>query len=465
MYTGGFFDKLVSYYSNDRHIERRSVVLNVMLLGAGLISFLAFALTLERFVRLGNEYQGESPWLLAGILVVFVFLYWLSKIGKIGLVSVLFFVMFLVIATLVEMKAGVQNPMGLLLFAFVIILSGILFDSRFLLWIFLLIFGDLFLISYLQIEGFTEPYLKWRLTKFDYEIAVGYLIFPIIIALVSWLYNREIFKALSKAEKSEQELKKERDLLEVRVEQRTKELKKSQMEKIAQLSNFAEYGKSVVGILHDLVNPVTAISLNLDHIDKMKNRERKIKEIMQYSKRALSAANKLETFISSFKNKIGCRREQEWFEVDKEMREVLKFFSYKVKRNDIEVELIIEPDLKIYGDLVHFDQVVSNLFSNSIESYEGIKREEKKILVIAGKFNNNILFVWQDYGCGIADENIKKIFDPFFTSKGENKNIGMGLAIVRNIIEDDFGGTINVDSQLNKGTTFYISLPRKLRKK
>jgi signal transduction histidine kinase len=64
---------------------------------------------------------------------------------------------------------------------------------------------------------------------------------------------------------------------------------------------------------------------------------------------------------------------------------------------------------------------------------------------------------FEDNGCGIAKENLPRIFEPFYTTKGQ-KGTGLGLAVIWGII-DNHDGTINVDSELNKGTTFTILLP------
>ena len=62
-----------------------------------------------------------------------------------------------------------------------------------------------------------------------------------------------------------------------------------------------------------------------------------------------------------------------------------------------------------------------------------------------------------DNGCGISKEDLSKIFDPFFSTKGQ-KGTGLGLAVIWGIV-DNHNGTINVDSELGKGTTFTIRLP------
>ena len=64
-----------------------------------------------------------------------------------------------------------------------------------------------------------------------------------------------------------------------------------------------------------------------------------------------------------------------------------------------------------------------------------------------------------DSGTGIAEENLRKIFDPFFTTKEPGKGTGQGLAISHAIVTKKHGGSIAVESELGKGTTFILRLP------
>jgi C4-dicarboxylate-specific signal transduction histidine kinase len=111
-----------------------------------------------------------------------------------------------------------------------------------------------------------------------------------IIAVMSWLSNHEIEKSLKRARKSEIELKKERDLLEIRVDERTKELREAQLEKLTQMGHFAELGKLASGVIHDLVNPITAVSLNLGQLKNINSDE--INGVRVYLNQALEATKK-----------------------------------------------------------------------------------------------------------------------------------------------------------------------------
>ncbi len=109
------------------------------------------------------------------------------------------------------------------------------------------------------------------------------------------------------------------------------------------------------------------------------------------------------------------------------------------------------PEVTIDKDLM--EQVVLNLVSNAAEA----SGEEQPVVISAGKNGTgNTWVAVQDFGCGMDERTRKMIFNPFFSTK--TRGTGLGLSIVHRIVEQH-GGTIEVVSELNQGTTFIISLP------
>ena len=78
-------------------------------------------------------------------------------------------------------------------------------------------------------------------------------------------------------------------------------------------------------------------------------------------------------------------------------------------------------------------------------------------MAVAGSWPDHLMIEVSDNGCGMNEETIKKIFDPFFTIKSPGKGIGLGLTISHNLIEQ-IGGRIEVESEPNKGSTFKLIL-------
>ncbi len=148
------------------------------------------------------------------------------------------------------------------------------------------------------------------------------------------------------------------------------------------------------------------------------------------------------------------------FNLQETIDRALSLVEYKLEKSNIEVEKDYEKSLKIYyGDSQHIEQVIINLVLNAVDSMpQGGK------LLISTSFNNSAALIGiQDNGIGISPENIDKIFDPFFTTKEPGKGTGLGLSVSYNIIKEH-GGDISVESEVNRGTKFIVSLPLNLNR-
>ncbi len=128
------------------------------------------------------------------------------------------------------------------------------------------------------------------------------------------------------------------------------------------------------------------------------------------------------------------------------------------KRPLINIEIIKEMDEgipKIEGNSVYFEQIFLNLIRNASQAMQGMKGK----IIIKGRLNNNYIHIAiQDTGPGIPKENLKKVFNAFYTTKEEG--MGMGLYIIDNIIRT-FGGRLVLESELGRGSTFTVVLPIK----
>ncbi len=105
------------------------------------------------------------------------------------------------------------------------------------------------------------------------------------------------------------------------------------------------------------------------------------------------------------------------------------------------------------------NQVFLNLIVNAAHAISGAQRETGRITVRTSVQDDDVEVIFEDNGCGIAQENIDKIYDPFFTTKEVGKGTGQGLAISRSIVVDRHGGTIEVNSTVGEGTRFTLRLP------
>lgn len=428
--------------------QRQEFILNTLLLSSLFIAFIAIT---RIAIRIGlsedNAARLDRLYLLIVIFAVFLALYLLSRLRFYKISAVILTLLYLILGTFTLLVWGIALPTGLMVYVLVIVMAGILLGTRFALLItFLTCFNLLFLIE-LNLRGTIQPDLAWSLIPPGLSDAIGFATFLIIIFIVSWLSNREIEKSLMRARKSEKALKEERDLLEVKVLERTRELQRSQREKVAQLYRFAEWGKVASGIFHDLANPLTTISLNLEKMGA------DIQSVML--ERALEATRSMERFIQLAQKQIRDEREFIWFAPAEELGLVLHGLDAKVSAKDIVIEVDIDPAIRLYGSPIKFYQLLNNLVNNAIDSYDTVSAQHKSriVKITMEELSQEIILRVHDQGSGIAPKDLKRIFQPFFTTKGEY-GTGIGLSICRDIMEKDFAGGIVVESTSEKGTTF-----------
>ena len=135
------------------------------------------------------------------------------------------------------------------------------------------------------------------------------------------------------------------------------------------------------------------------------------------------------------------------------VREAVGTLRHRAEQQGIKVVFDLAdnlPELRC-GELI---QVFLNLTKNAYDAMKG----GGSLTLTSRREGDKAVISIADSGCGMPDEIMNRIFDPFFTTKGPSEGTGLGLAICHDIVEKH-GGTIVVDSILDQGTTFTISLP------
>jgi signal transduction histidine kinase len=268
--------------------------------------------------------------------------------------------------------------------------------------------------------------------------------------VVAWLSNREIERSLRRARKSEHDLKEERDLLEVKVDERTHELQAAQLEKLDHLYRFAEFGQIASGLFHDLTSILNALALRADTTD-------------QSLSKAFGVQAEIDEFVRAVRKQLSRENIQEYFSPRDIISQVMHLVSHKCQVDHINISFENEySSLNYFGDPTRFHQVVINLVMNAIDSFKNfsnIPAGRKNIIIRLSKKKDHIVFEVEDNGCGIPRNIQDKIFESFFTTKSNGGGIGIGLAMTKRIVEKDFKGTITVESEEGVGARFIVRLP------
>lgn len=229
------------------------------------------------------------------------------------------------------------------------------------------------------------------------------------------------------------------------------------MEKLAQVVHLAKFGRLASGIVHDIINPLTAVSLNLEQIESSKIKG--VKDTRKHIEQALAANKRMESFVSAVKRQIQQQEEKSLFSVNKEIDQAISILAYKSRKENVKIKFEASKEIEVFGNSIKMHQSITNLIADAIDAYKDQQKKNKLILIKLDKKNGTINLSIEDWGMGIAKKNISKIFDPFFTTKGVHEGTGIGLTTVKDVIEKDFNGTIRVKSQEGTGTTFFVAFP------
>jgi signal transduction histidine kinase len=143
--------------------------------------------------------------------------------------------------------------------------------------------------------------------------------------------------------------------------------------------------------------------------------------------------------------------------VNSKLDEALKIARYAVALQEIDVRKSYEPDVAVKGDPDELLHVFVNLITNAVQAMEQRGTLTLETATLDGATQVRV----SDTGCGIPPELRSRIFEPFFTTKPPGKGTGLGLYNIKNVIHR-MHGSIAIESQVGRGSTFTITFPREL---
>lgn len=408
-----------------------------------------------------ENFQGGS--LLLSIFAVIFFFYIIDtfrrghrKLANLVVPAVLFF------SSLdIMWVQGPENSYGLLLAVMYILVVSIIFYGWALFSFILLFLASYITIFYLELRGIITPDLSWQAKGMNYSDMIGIFIILLFIVYNAWRFNQEIGTSLTELGRSQSLLQKEKELLESRVAERTKELQREQAEKFSEISRLTEFGRLARGLFHDFASPLTALSLNLGQLKK----EKLGKEMKRYLLEANTAAENMRRLIDSTAEYSKGKITSHTFSVSECLNDTYLMYNYKAKIAGVSLVFPDGDSVAIFGNRVRFSRLIGNLVINSLEAYEqrrdAIRPNVKKEIVIKLQPNKTSLkIIIEDNALGIPEEVLDRVFEPFQSTKDQTKHIGIGLSMCKDIVESDFRGTISVKSRPGSGTSFIITIPQ-----
>jgi PAS domain S-box-containing protein len=226
---------------------------------------------------------------------------------------------------------------------------------------------------------------------------------------------------------------------------------------LAQADKLSSIGLLAAGVAHEINTPLAVISSYAQMLSKQLRGDARLgpvlDKITQQSFRAAEIANGLLNFSRTSTTEF---RETDLNQV---IRDTLSLLEHQFKTAQIDVDLDLAEQLpRINGNPGKLQQVFLNLLLNAKEAMPGGGNLRVSTLV-----NGHVAALITDSGSGIAPEHLKRIYDPFFTTKttprpGDRRGTGLGLSVSYGIIQEH-AGKIHVESAIGAGTTFHLEFP------
>lgn len=243
-----------------------------------------------------------------------------------------------------------------------------------------------------------------------------------------------------------------------------KELKETEV-KLIQSEKMASLGQLVAGVAHEINTPLGAINNNNSIFSKAIDKFCASQEINSKSEMYLKiikdtlsineeAISRITEIVKSLKNFARLdESEHKKADLHEGINNTILLIKHELHNKiNIELEFAEIPLVLCYPNLLN--QVFMNLIVNAIQSI----KDKGTITIKTEIKDNNVLISFKDTGIGIKSENLAKVFDPGYTTKGIGVGTGLGLSICYQIIEKH-NGRIIVNSQIGEGTTFVLVLP------
>ena len=229
---------------------------------------------------------------------------------------------------------------------------------------------------------------------------------------------------------------------------------------------MASIGRLAAGVAHEINNPLAIINEKaglMKDLFLFKEEYKQNDMLMGLLDSILSSVTRCGRIT---KRLLGFARHMDVsiqsINLEEVVREVLGFLNKEAEYRSIQISIEIADNLpNIDTDAGRLQQVILNIINNAFAAMENNGHLQVKASM-AGK--DNIVLSISDTGCGIPESDIKRVFEPFFSTKTGKGGTGLGLSITYGLVEQ-LGGTIDVSSEVNRGTTFTITLPLAIQEK
>jgi two-component system NtrC family sensor kinase len=226
-------------------------------------------------------------------------------------------------------------------------------------------------------------------------------------------------------------------------------------EQLQQREKLSSIGLLAAGVAHEVNTPLTGVSsytqMLLGMLAENDPKHALLQKVRTQAERATNIVNNLLNF-----SRTGSATEFGELDISRVLDDTLQLLEPQLRRNQIEILRSYDPEAPVvFGNAGKLQQVFTNLILNARDA---ILDGGRITICTSGEEDGSLVVQISDTGIGIAPENVAKIYDPFYTTKGVGQGTGLGLAVSYGIVQEH-AGRISVDSTPGKGTNFHILLP------
>jgi two-component system sensor histidine kinase HydH len=222
---------------------------------------------------------------------------------------------------------------------------------------------------------------------------------------------------------------------------------------VARSQRLASVGRLAAGVAHEIRNPLSSIKGFATYFKERYSDKPDDQQTASIMIQEVDRLNRVVGQLLEFARPIAVKPQR--ISLPALLKDSVKLIADRAAEKNIAIRTQSDVGLdEAWGDPDRINQILLNLYLNAIDAME--IGGELKVGISSDGDSRQICITVSDTGCGISPENFSQIFDPYFTTK--SSGTGLGLAIVHNIIEA-MSGTIKVQSDPGKGTTFRITIP------
>lgn len=226
---------------------------------------------------------------------------------------------------------------------------------------------------------------------------------------------------------------------------------------IIEAEKMASLGKLAAGVVHELNNPLTSISVYAEYLVNKLGTGKTDPSDVEKTEKILKGAKRIQKLTRDLVS-YGkpSSEEPEPLQFNDLVAQGLSFCEHTIGRHDVRVNVDLDLSLPLLnGNRTQLLQLIINLVTNACQAMAGGGELNITTKMVE---DNALLFTISDTGTGIPERDLKRIFEPFYTTKTNGEGTGLGLSIVSRIVEHH-RGKIDVESTTGEGTVFKIQLP------